>query len=481
MTHNFVNTNDFQLDTTDSFWNGLTAAQKTNVGNNATFLQGQAETAFATTTGWFGTDTTKFGTSHRQEVSFDLPDNNGASNNGYGSTIHIAAQANNSGSSAGPIVCMLWMAEWVEILMSLTSTWNAGDSSGEGLSHWCALQLFLSGHNSYYTSGNNQIFVQNWLNGDGSPNQGSTVPNSARSDWVNHTYTGSTVSGTFVHGDGDPVSYGCALAFIYYLTTQLGFTINEVIAKYNSNLASCYHGVTSDSTDPFVNFMALVNHVYPSDLERDSVRHEPEQHVPDRTGRVLCAEEHVRQGRGARHHHASGRPDLVGVLGRDRRDEQAGVPEPRRAGRAVHRRVRRPVRRHDHAESGRCRVPERRASESAAAHPHPLRHHVEQPRAPAFPGEWRLWSVGSERHPDRRRHDRQRVERDDGFRADRRRRSVLRQHRSGAEQPAVPQPGPARVPGRAGDQQRAVPRWPDVRDGQRRWRVQPTSRRYSLT
>ena len=104
MTHNFTNTTDFQLDTTDSFWNGLTATQKTNVGNNATFLAGQAEGAFTTTTGWFGTDTTRFGTSHRQEVSFDLPDNNGASNNGYGSTIHIAAQANNSGSSAGPIV-----------------------------------------------------------------------------------------------------------------------------------------------------------------------------------------------------------------------------------------------------------------------------------------------------------------------------------------------------------------------------------------
>ncbi len=264
MTHNFANTTNFQLDTTDGFWNGLTAAQKTNVGNNATFLQGQAEAAFTTTTGWFGTDTTKFGTSHRQEVSFELPDNNGASNNGYGSKISIAAQAGNSGSTAGPIVCMLWMAEWAEILMSLTSTWNAGDSSGEGLSHWCALQLFLNGHNDYYTSGNNQIFVQNWLNGDGFPNQGNTIPNTARSDWVNHTYTGTTVNGTFVHGDGDPVSYGCALAFIYYLTTQLGFTINEVIGKYTSNLASCYHGVTGDSTDPFGGFLDLVQHVYPS-------------------------------------------------------------------------------------------------------------------------------------------------------------------------------------------------------------------------
>ncbi len=32
--------------------------------------------------------------------------------------------------------------------MSLTSNWNASDSSGEGLSHNCALQLFLNGHNA---------------------------------------------------------------------------------------------------------------------------------------------------------------------------------------------------------------------------------------------------------------------------------------------------------------------------------------------
>ena len=141
---------------------------------------------------------------------------------------------------------MLWMAEWSEILMSLTSNWNAGDSSGEGLSHYCALQLFLSGHNEYYTPANNQIFVQNWLNGDGTTNPGTTRrPTRARSDWVNTPSRAADGGRHARHGDGDPVSYGCALAFIYYLTTQLGFTINEVIAKYYSNLASCYHGVTA--------------------------------------------------------------------------------------------------------------------------------------------------------------------------------------------------------------------------------------------
>src|SRR5205823_4061034 len=221
MSHSFGNTTNFQLDAPDSFWNGLTATRKTNVAANAAYLLGQVEAAYATTIGWFGSDTTKLGTSYRQEVSFDKADNSGASNNGYGSAIHLDPQSTNAGATAGPIVSMLWMAEWSEILMSLTSNWNAGNSSGEGLSHYSALELFLAGHNDYYNS-----FVANWLDGTGTTNPGTASPNSARSDWVNHTFTGADVGGTHVNGDADPVSYGCALGFIYYLTTQLGFSIN---------------------------------------------------------------------------------------------------------------------------------------------------------------------------------------------------------------------------------------------------------------
>ena len=265
MSHSFGNTTNFQLDAPDGFWTGLSAARQANVAANASFLKGQVESAFTTTTGWFATDTSKFGTSHRQEVAIDQPDGSGAFNNGYGSTIHVDAQSNNAtAATAGAIVSMLWMAEWVEILMSLTDNWNAGDSSGEGLSHYCALQLFLAGHNAYYNSGGNQVFVQNWLNGDGTTNPGTAPPNAARSDWVNNTFTGGDVGGTHINGDADPVSYGCALAFIYYLTVQLGFSINEVISNYSDNLASCYHAVTGDSSNPFPGFLGILEHVFPS-------------------------------------------------------------------------------------------------------------------------------------------------------------------------------------------------------------------------
>ncbi len=258
-------TQNFQVQYQDSFYTGLPASQQAQVQNNlianANFLLTVVEGAFTTTTGWFGTDITKFGTSHRQQANLDLPDNSGANNTGYGNPINVDSQSQNSNIAvAGPEVAMVWANEWAEILMSLTNgQWNAGDSSGEGLSQFTGSQLFPTGYNDYYSGG----FFQNWLNGTGSTNQGPPTPNAARSDWVNTTFTGTTVGGVFVHGDGDPVSFGCAVGFIYYLTVQLGFTINEVIASYSSNLASCYHTLTGDSSDPFPIFSGLVASAYP--------------------------------------------------------------------------------------------------------------------------------------------------------------------------------------------------------------------------
>lgn len=257
--------------TTTNFWIRYedSLADQANVVNNANALLGVVETEFGVTTGWFGTPASQFGASHRQEVRLDQADTDngggsfsfpGASNNGFGNPISLDSQ---NLMSDAPLpaqrVGMVFIAEWVEVLMGIRGNWNAGDSSGEGLSHWSAITRFQQGHDNYYGS-----FVANWLNGDGNPNQGTILPNPARGDWVNTTYTGSTVGdGTFVHGDGDPVSYGCALAFIYYLNVQLGFGIKQIIASYNSNLASAYHTLTSDGSNPFAIFLGLVESAYP--------------------------------------------------------------------------------------------------------------------------------------------------------------------------------------------------------------------------
>jgi hypothetical protein len=257
---------------TTNFWVRYesTLADQTNVVNNANSLLGVVENEFNVTTGWFGTPTGKFGTSQRQEVRLDQADTAnsdgsfgfpGASNSGYGNPISLDSQ---NLMSDAPLpaqrVGMVFIAEWVEVLMGIRGNWNAGDSSGEGLSHWSAITRFQQGHDNYYGS-----FVANWLNGTGSPNQGTILPNPARSDWVNATFTGATVSdGTFVHGDGDPVSYGCALAFIYYLNVQLGFGINQIISNYSSNLASVYRALTGDNSDPFAICLGLLETVYPA-------------------------------------------------------------------------------------------------------------------------------------------------------------------------------------------------------------------------
>ena len=178
---------------TTNFWiryeNSL--PDQTNVVNNANSLLSVVENEFTVTTGWFGTPSNQFGTSHRQEVRLDQADTDngggsfsfpGASNSGFGNPISLDSQ---NLMSDAPLpaqrVDMVFMAEWVEVLMGIRGNWNAGDSSGEGLSHWSAITRFQQGHDNYYGS-----FVANWLNGDGNPNQGTILPNPARARLGQH-------------------------------------------------------------------------------------------------------------------------------------------------------------------------------------------------------------------------------------------------------------------------------------------------------
>jgi hypothetical protein len=231
-----------------------TLANQANVIANANALLGVLEGEFNVTTGWFNTPNNKFGTGNRQVVNLNLADTPtsfpGANNSGYGTACNLDAQnlVSNATLAAGRVE-NVFMAEWVEILMSITSNWNAGDSSGEGLSQFCSIQRFQTGHYNYYGS-----WVDSWLNGV------TGGPNAARTDWVNHTFTGSGG----VNGDGDSVSFGCALAFIFYLNVQLGFSINQIIAAYQNNLATAYATLTGDHNDPFPFFLNLISSVYPA-------------------------------------------------------------------------------------------------------------------------------------------------------------------------------------------------------------------------
>jgi hypothetical protein len=239
-----------------------TLPNQANVIANADALVPVLETEFTVTTGWFNTPGGKFGAGHQQVVNLNLPDTAtgggnisepGANNSGYNSAINLDAQNLFTGATAAGRVQNLFMAEWSEILMSLTTNWHAGDSSGEGLSQYCSIIRFQTGHYAYYGS-----WVDSWLNGV------TGSPNAARSDWVNQTFTGDHSGGFNVNGDGDSVSFGCALAFIFYLNTQLSFSIDKIISDYAGTLTSAYNTLTGDPGDPFPFFMALIDNVFPA-------------------------------------------------------------------------------------------------------------------------------------------------------------------------------------------------------------------------
>ena len=220
-----------------------TLPNQANVIANANALLPVLETEFAVTTVWFNTPGGKFGAGQQQVVNLNLQDTStsggtnlpGANNSGYGRAINLDAQNLFTGATAAERVKNVFMAEWSEILMSLTNNWHAGDSSGEALSQYCSIIRFPAGHYSYYGS-----WVNNWLK-------------TSRPDWV--TKTEPT--------DKNPVSFGCALAFIFYLNTQLGFTINQIIAAGSANLAQAYTALTGDHANPFPLFHDQLGIIYP--------------------------------------------------------------------------------------------------------------------------------------------------------------------------------------------------------------------------
>ena len=197
------------------------------------------ENEFVVTIGWFGTDPGKFGPKNRQQVNLNLA--GGGNNSGYGTAINVDAQANNSNAAdAAARVQMVWMNEWVEILMSLSDgRWNAGNSMGEALSQYCGIVRFQTGHYSYY-----QSWVQQWL--DAHPRQ----------NFIDNTEP----------TDGNVISFGCGLAFLFYLTTQLGYDIRRVVAAGGPTFADLYAKLTGDHASPYPRFAALLERVYPPNL-----------------------------------------------------------------------------------------------------------------------------------------------------------------------------------------------------------------------
>jgi hypothetical protein len=64
--------------------------------------------------------------------------------------------------------------------------------------------------------------------------------------------------------DGPDAATGCALLFIYYLYTQLGFSIDAIVGAAASPLSGVYKNLTNDSNDPFPAFKQALDTAFPA-------------------------------------------------------------------------------------------------------------------------------------------------------------------------------------------------------------------------
>jgi hypothetical protein len=203
-----------------------------NSAKRAAAVLSVCESEFSVLMNWFGL-ASGFGPDNRITVNINQPDTVGASNFGYAtdgrSLIQITAQSGNpSDVVAGEIVKMMFVGEFVEILMGLrnkttgTATWNPGNSDGEGLSQLCENLRFPVGHAAAYTT----PWVNTWLQ------------SAARADWFTAPQPTDKVADSF----------GCALLFLFYLKDQLFHSVPDIIQKGGASLEATYENLTGGSS-----------------------------------------------------------------------------------------------------------------------------------------------------------------------------------------------------------------------------------------
>ncbi len=206
------------------------------------------ESEFTALTQWFGI-TDGFGAGHKISVKLQMPSVAGAlgDNGGYDAAyIEIFPQGGTPDDTGTLIVQHVFVAEFVEILMDKRdggATWNPGYSNGEGLSQFCADLRFPD----------NDVRVNAWLEtwsvDPGDPNWTMAPP---RPDWISNTEK----------TDRNIVSFGCALLFLYYLKSQLNYSVPDIIQKGGSTLETTYKNLTGQ-TGGYAAFTALLAQFFP--------------------------------------------------------------------------------------------------------------------------------------------------------------------------------------------------------------------------
>jgi hypothetical protein len=136
-----------------------------------------------------------------------------------------------------PLAREVLIAEFIEILMKTQAKgWVAGYSHGEGLSQFAG--FFIVPSTASGLSG-----PQTWLD--------TSAPLS-RPDYV----------GTTEQTDKNAISYGCALLFIQYLNSQLGFTPRAIVQAAADTLQNVHKNLTQDA-NAFGPFAAVLAAKFP--------------------------------------------------------------------------------------------------------------------------------------------------------------------------------------------------------------------------
>src|SRR5262249_19540842 len=148
----------------------------------------------------------------------------------------------------------VFVAEMAEVMMDRRNqatgkiTWRADNSMGEALSTVCEALLHPEG----YYGANLGPRIATWLNP-----QVRTHPPAVH-------YRHNSVEQR-EPTDGNYASFGCGILFLYYLVSQLGLPLPEVIAKGGATFEEAYRNLTGRS-GAWKEFRSLLDLYFPEGL-----------------------------------------------------------------------------------------------------------------------------------------------------------------------------------------------------------------------
>ncbi|BCW72444.1 hypothetical protein [Arthrobacter sp. NicSoilB8] len=197
-----------------------------------------AEADYDQLSGWFG----NIALDVDVPITVSVTPNDGGAGWGFSGKSSIAVTVNPA-TGDSTLVRYLLISEMSEQLMRAQGFGWFGDntegSQGEGLSRFLAAE-FLARNSLGGTPAGFPI-SDLWLASD-------------RADNVN----------IIVKGDSKPTAAsGCSILFIYYLYSQLGFTIEEIIRAGGDNLQKVYSKLTNDDVNPFPDFKQVLDDAFP--------------------------------------------------------------------------------------------------------------------------------------------------------------------------------------------------------------------------